>query len=96
MASVMLLGWGCSSTQTTTTTHEPVLIIFYDGLVGKQPLLNEIAKQKASIVYTYRNFNALSVRLPQNTNEAKAIKRFQKVEGVLSVQQNRLLHLDQK
>jgi|GEM_PF-3913242 len=70
------------------------LIIFYDGSVGKEPLLQAVEKYKAEIIYDYKNFNSIAIRIPDGVSIQDAIGYFSKVEGVISVNRDAIYHLD--
>lgn len=70
------------------------LIIFYDPAVGKQPLLKAVRKMEAEILYDYKNFNGMAVRMPDSIRIEDAITRLRKVKGVLQVNRDRIYRLD--
>lgn len=70
------------------------LIIFYDPAVGKQPLLKAVRKMEAEILYDYKNFNGMAVRVPDSIRIEDAITRLRKVKGVLQVNRDRIYRLD--
>ena len=47
----------------------------------------------ASLVYEYKNLHGIAIRPAANTNIQNVIAYFQKVNGVLSVEQDRLMKL---
>lgn len=47
----------------------------------------------ASLVYEYKNLHGIAIRPAANTNIQDVIAYFQKVNGVLSVEQDRLMKL---
>ncbi|MDD5862335.1 MAG: hypothetical protein PUD15_07230 [Prevotella sp.] len=48
---------------------------------------------KGDLVYEYQNFNGIAVAMPEGTDMNKAICRFQRVKGVLSVERDRVMQL---
>lgn len=70
------------------------LIVWYDDSVGKQPLLDAAKAMHCEVIYDYRTFNGVALRLPDNLPIDEGISRLQKVEGVLQVNRDRVYHLD--
>ncbi len=69
------------------------LIIYYDSETGKDSLLQAIENYSAKIIYDYENFNAIAISIPKNRNLEQAKKYFEKVNGVLLVENNRIVEL---
>jgi len=69
------------------------LIISYDVEVGKKPLKRAIKRKKCEIMYDYKNFNMIAVRLPDNFPLAEAEEYFRGVRGVIHVGKNRRYEL---
>ncbi len=69
------------------------LIIFYDVQTGSAPLLKAVKTSGATLVYKYNNLHGIAIRPSSKTNIEDAITYFKKVNGVLSVEQDRLLRL---
>ncbi len=80
-----------SQQQTQDTTGN--LIIFYDAQTGSAPLLKAVKTSGATLVYEYKNLYGIAIRPSSKTNIEDAIAYFKKVNGVLSVEQDRLLKL---
>jgi len=80
-----------SQQQTQDTTGN--LIIFYDTQTGSAPLLKAVKTSGATLVYEYKNLYGIAIRPSSKTNIEDAIAYFKKVNGVLSVEQDRLLKL---
>lgn len=74
--------------------YSNVLIIYYDQQVGTDKLQKAVKKQKAQIVYSYENFNAIAVSFPEEKSLDEMVKYFSKVKGVLAVQKNEIHQLD--
>ncbi len=70
------------------------LIIFYDAEIGKKPLLEEVEKSGAEIIYDYKNMNGMAIRKPSTMSLSEARKHFSGVRGVLSVEYDHVVHLD--
>lgn len=70
------------------------LIVYYDGQTGSTPLLSAIRKMRGEVIYKYQNFNAVAFRIPDNAEIESVMKSIRKVKGVLSVQRDRIMHLD--
>jgi len=69
------------------------LIIHYDSVIGKEPLLKAIEQYGAEIIYDYRIINAVAIRIPDGTDIHTAIDHFNQVDGVLSVNRDRKMQL---
>lgn len=69
------------------------LIIMYDAEKGKDPLLKAVGEYEAEILYDYSLIPALAIRLPEGSDIRKAIEFFKKVEGVVSVERDRIIRL---
>ena len=80
-----------SQQQAQDTTGN--LIIFYDAQTGSAPLLKAVKASGASLIYEYKNLNGIAIRPSSKTKIKDAIAYFKKVNGVLSVEQDRLLKL---
>lgn len=80
-----------SQQQTQDTTGN--LIIFYDIQTGSAPLLKAVKTSGATLVNEYKNLNGIAIRPSSKTKIEDAITYFKKVNGVLSVEQDRLLKL---
>ncbi|WP_155941862.1 hypothetical protein [Prevotella sp. AGR2160] len=61
--------------------------------MGKQPLLKAVKAFKGDLVYDYQNFNGIAVTMPEGTDMDKAIDKFKKVKGVLTVERDRVMQL---
>lgn len=71
-----------------------VLIISYDGETGKDSLMSAVKDYKAELIYDYKNFNAIAIRIPKGADINVAIRYFEKVKGVIMVQRDRICHID--
>ena len=71
-----------------------VLIVLYDGEVGKEPLKYAINEYGAEVLYEYNILKGFAIRIPEDDNIEDAIKYFREVEGVISVEKDKMLHLD--
>lgn len=69
------------------------LIIMYDEQVGKGPLLKAIAQYGAEIIYDYSIIPGMAISIPEKGDIQDAIKFFRTVEGVVSVERDRIYHL---
>lgn len=70
------------------------LIISYDKEVGKGPLLKAIKDYGAEIIYDYSIIPGMAIRIPEGKDIHDAIDYFKKVKGVVSVERDRIYHLD--
>lgn len=94
----------CSCRTTKTVQPRPTtksegyspstLIVFYDAKVGSAPLLSAIEKMRGEVLYKYSNFNAVAFKIPDNAEINAVMKSIGKVKGVLNVERDRIMHLD--
>ena len=70
------------------------LIISFDSAVGSAPLLRKAAKMKCTILHQYKNLNMVALSVPDSIDIREAITTFRKVKGVIAVERDRILHLD--
>lgn len=70
------------------------LIIYYNPEVGNKDLLKAAKKYGSGIIYIYKNINGIAVSIPKNKTALEAIKYYERVNGVTSVAQDRILQLD--
>ncbi|WP_308861216.1 hypothetical protein [Neisseria mucosa] len=82
-----------SSSPLETTEATDTLIIFYDPETGSERLMNAVREYGAKIVYEYRNFNGIAIKLPNGTDMEKAASHFRTVKGVLSAEADRRMQL---
>ena len=96
-SSVLLLFMAAACTTTNSYSPAPLshktYIIWYDGEIGKTPLLKAIAKKKGTLVYDYKNFNAVATRIPIYDLQENTTAYFQQIRGVISVQEDQRLQL---
>ena len=82
-----------SSSPLETTEATNTLIIFYDPETGSERLMKAVREYGAKIVYEYRNFNGIAIKLPNGTDMEKAVSHFRMVKGVLSAEADRRMQL---
>ena len=70
-----------------------VFIVMYDKEVGKEAILKGIKRSKATIVYDYKNINAMAIKKPNDTTLKESMTYFQGIKGVLSVEYDHILPL---
>ena len=70
-----------------------VLIVLYDPAVGAEPLLQAVREMQAELVYRYTNINGIAARIPPQQDMAQAIRRLERVPGVLQVQRDQIMQL---
>lgn len=70
-----------------------VLIVLYDPAVGAEPLLQTVREMQAELVYRYTNINGIAARIPPPQEMAQAIRRLERVPGVLQVQRDQIMQL---
>ena len=83
----------CTPSQQQAQDTTGNLIIFYDAQTGSAPLLKAVKTSGATLVYEYKNLHGIAIRPSSKTNIEDAITYFKKVNGVLSVERDRLLKL---
>lgn len=106
--SMALLGSSCAShrpaTQPTVAAKPPLeheadvspstLIIMYDAETGSEPLLKAVKKYGADLIYEYHIIKGIAIRIPDGSDIHEAMRYFQRVKGVVSVQRDHIMHLD--
>ncbi|MDO5356350.1 MAG: hypothetical protein Q4E77_02515 [Conchiformibius sp.] len=68
------------------------LIIYYQTN-AKNGVLEAVRQYGASVLYDYRNFNAVAVRLPAPPQPEAAVRHFENVRGVLQASRNHIQQL---
>ncbi|MBP5218221.1 MAG: hypothetical protein J6Z47_04660 [Bacteroidales bacterium] len=69
------------------------LLILYDEGTGKGPLLKAVEEYGAELKYDYKMMPGIAIRIPEGSDIYKAISWFKGVEGVVSVERDRIYHL---
>jgi hypothetical protein len=67
------------------------LIIFFDKKTGNKPLLKAIKKQGCTLLYKYKAFSGVAVKVDEKHDVDKAIADFKKVKGVTSVNKDGIM-----
>ncbi|MBR5102758.1 MAG: hypothetical protein IK092_06505, partial [Muribaculaceae bacterium] len=107
LAIVTLIAFlGCRATEKATLAPVSIqhngsfgefspttLIISYDSIVGKQPLIDEINATGAQIKYDYKFIHAMAIIKPESMTLDEAIAHFRKVKGVTAVERDRIIRL---
>ena len=75
--------------EKTPVSH--TLIIFFDKKTGNRPLLKAIKKQGCTLLYKYKEFSAVAVKVDEKHDVDKAIADFKKVKGVTSVNKDGIM-----
>mgnify|MGYP001661262997 CR=1 FL=1 len=70
------------------------LIIYYDPEAGKEALLNAVKKFDSEVLYVYKVINGIAVTVPKDRTVSEAIKYYERVPGVLSVNKDQKLQLN--
>lgn len=81
------------SAQPEQQAANRVLIVLYDPAVGAEPLLQVVREMQAELVYRYTNINGIATRIPPQQEMAQAIRRLERVPGVLQVQRDQIMQL---
>ena len=71
-----------------------VLIVFYEAGQGRRHLMKQVRKTKCSVVYDYRNFNAVALSVPEGEDMNSVIYKLRYTKGVLQVQRDRIYKPD--
>ena len=77
--------------EKTSVSH--TLIIFFDKKTGNKPLLKAIKKQGCTLLYKYKEFSGVAVKVDEKHDVDKAIADFKKVKGVTSVNKDGIMQL---
>ncbi len=64
-----------------------------DAEIGKEPLRKAVKEYGAEIIYDYNIIPGMAIRIPAGSDIRRAVAYFEKVEGVVSVQRDRVYHL---
>lgn len=72
------------------------LIIFYDREQGAAALLAAAQSYGANVIYQYQHLNGIAVAIPEGKEMQDAIRYFERVKGVLQVNQDSILQLQAK
>lgn len=88
----------CSSAKDKDNTSfntdaNSILIIFYDTAIGDKPVVKASKKYGSQIIYQYKTLKGLAVTVPKGKTKAEAIKFYEQVEGVLSVNEDQVHQL---
>ena len=98
----------CGTSKKTVQTLEPQfiidedrfqeyapdrLIIMYDEIIGKEPLLKALKDYNAEIIYDYDIIPGMAIKIPEGSDIKEAIKFFKSVKGVVSVERDRIIRL---
>ena len=67
------------------------LIIFFDKKTGNKPLLKAVKKQGCTLLYKYKAFSGVAVKVDEKDDVGKAIADFKKVKGVTSVNKDGIM-----
>ncbi len=69
------------------------LIVIVDNGIGKEPLRRAVRKYGAKIIYDYKIVPGMAIKIPEGDDILKAMAYFEKVEGVVSVQRDKITRL---
>lgn len=70
------------------------LIIYYNPETGNGALLDAAKKYGSEVLYVYRVINGIAVTVPKNKSVSDAIKFYENIPGVLSVNKDQKLQLN--
>ncbi len=71
-----------------------ILMVSYDGEIGKENVKKAVKETGANIVYEYQNFNMFAIRKPDDMSIARAIEFFRNVEGVTNAVEDQMCEVD--
>ena len=77
--------------EKTPVSH--TLIIFFDKKTGSKPLLKAIKKQGCTLLYKYKEFSGVAVKVDEKHDIDQAIADFKKVKGVTSVNKDGIMQV---
>ena len=69
------------------------LIIYFDNIVGKEPLLAAIEQLNATIIYEYNHFNAIAIKIADESVIEEVIEALSAVDGVLQVYRDHIYYI---
>ncbi len=69
------------------------VIVMVDSVVGKEPLRDAVAHCGATIIYDYRIIPGMAIAKPETMTLDETIDYFRRVEGVVSVERDRIIRL---
>ena len=69
------------------------VIVMVDSVVGKEPLREAVARCGATIIYDYNIIPGMAIAKPETMTLDEAIDYFRRVEGVVSVERDRIIRL---
>lgn len=73
---------------------DDVLILFFDpSQLSRDELERQAKAYGATVVYSYKNFNGMALRLSCGKNADEGIRHFSSIKGVLSVAKDRKMQL---
>lgn len=55
--------------------------------------MKAVKKYGATVIYEYKTFDSIAIRLPEGKNVDEAKEHFEKVKGVIQVNYDRIMHL---
>ena len=67
------------------------LIIFFDKKIGNKPLLKAVKKLGCTLLYKYKAFSGVAVKVDEKHDVDQAIADFKKVKGVISVNKDGIM-----
>lgn len=70
-----------------------VFLVMYDAEVGKEPLQKAIKTYKCEVIYDYNIINGMALKKPEGKSLDETMQYFKEVEGVLTVEYDRINHL---
>ena len=106
LLTALIMAISCGTQKQTLVIDEPLpvhgdeidvtpntLIIMYDTEIGKEPLLAAVEAYGAELIYDYSIIPGIAIRIPEGKDIRDAINYFKKVQGVISVERDQIIHL---
>lgn len=84
LAASLLASCSAAKTAPHNVAHEN-LIIYYDPEVGNEALLRASLQYGSEILYIYNHINGIAVTVPHDKPLQDAVKYYENIKGVLSV-----------
>jgi hypothetical protein len=96
-ASMLVLTVGsCKTPQKQVEQRDTdTLILFYEVATPTAPLKKAFAEYGAEIIYEYKNFNGFAIKIPKEKSLEEAKTHFSKLKGVLSVEKDEKIGINQ-
>ena len=96
VSMVVLTVGSCKTPQKQVEQRDTdTLILLYEVATPTAPLKKAFAEYGAEILYEYKNINGFAIRIPKEKSLEQAKTHFSKVKGVLSVEKDEKVEINQ-